>query len=400
MFRFAILVTTVFFYLPSSKAIKCTEEILTHVPTETNRFCVFRDVTWHRGVAEPVFEQPIGTRVAFVDSNLTSIPDSFFAQVPRLETMVVNNAHLTQLTIKNGMKEVYAEGNSIGQLLVDGGKSLKELYLGKNSDFKDLASLSALVGLEKLGLSETGIASSLETIDFGAFAHMPNLTVLNLANDQIHYVENEKAVVLPNLKVLDLQGNPIIPANFEMSIFRSLPKLEELNMYNTLMNELSVSPNIRDDLPALRKINIGAMNLACKFMRAFLDELKDKNVEILGTSTTTSTQCNIGYQVMDGLCCKNDGYAPPPPPTQKPEDRPTPPVITPTKAPQPVPDTPKTSPGSETGGEGGSSTVVIVSVIFAIILLIGVGVFVAIFLKRRNEATHKPVPGQESNDNL
>ncbi|KFB50402.1 AGAP005744-PA-like protein [Anopheles sinensis] len=407
MFRFKVCVILLAaFYLPPSEAIKCKDEILINAPTESDRFCVFRDVTWRKGVAEPVFEQPIGPRVAFVDSNLTSIPDSFFAQAPRVETLVANNVHLKQLTIKNGMQQVYAEGNSIEQLIVDGGKSLKELYLSKNPNFKNLESLSPLVGLEKLDLSDTGIESSPETIDFGAFEKMPNLTVLRLANDQLHYVENANRVTLPNLKVLDLQGNPIIPANFEMSIFRDMPKLEELDMHNTLMSELSVSPNIRDDLPALKKINIGGMHLPCRFMRALLDELKLKEIEVVGASATASTKCNIGFQAMDGLCCSNDGWAPPPPPTtltttQKPEDGPTPPVLTTTKAPQPGPDTPKPKKDSETGGEGGgSSTVVIVSVIVAIILLIGVGVFVAIYLKRRNEATHKRVPGQESNDNL
>uniref|UniRef100_A0AAG5DKU3 Leucine rich immune protein (Coil-less) n=1 Tax=Anopheles atroparvus TaxID=41427 RepID=A0AAG5DKU3_ANOAO len=384
-------------------ALKCTEEELMFDQDDSSRYCVFRGVRWRPGTPEPVFEESTAVQVAFVDSNLTAIPENFYSRFPRLQILRVNNASLETLKIMNFVRKVYAEQNRITLVHIAGGQYLKELYLKDNpiSSLGDIAKSKSVVVLD---LSGSNIADmNQDTVDFKAFSQMDNLTELYLSNLEAHYFENENDVTLPNLKVLDLSGNPIIPVNFHLNIFRGMPKLEELSLRDSGMVDLSIS-NIRDSLPALKRINIAGTNFRCSFMKTLLAHLNEKDVEVIGA---TQVKCDLGYDQVEGLCCKSDGNFLPPPPTssQKPMTGSetsvdsTTPIHTGTNTEVPKTDSgvPKTD--SETSEEGSSLTVIIVSVV-AVIVVLAVAAFVGIYLKRRSEGTHKPVPRNDPNENL
>lgn len=383
----------------AAQSLKCANEQLEYATDKRDEFCVFRAVVVKKGAPEPVFENSASTKVAFLDSNFTRLPDQFFQAFPQLEWLVVINSGLEVLTIKNRMRVVHATGNQIKSLQVEGSAGAKLTTLSlRDNPFTDVNSIAKrLLGLEVLDLSGTEVAED-ETIKLAVFAPLVNLTELYLARLEAAYLENDEEMELPSLKVLDVSGNFFTPSNFKLRVFRTLPNMEELFLRDASMTDLSVT-DIRRDMPAVKRIHLGGNDFNCKLLVALLAHLKERDIEAPGQSSS----CPQGYDNVEGLCCKSHGNVYPPRPPTGPTASPpkegldtttVTPIATkpPTGSSTPI-DTTKTQVKEK---EKGSSKHYLIYGGITVVLLIGLSV-IGFFVHRRNAAKRRlPIPSSDN----
>lgn len=377
---FAITVAAVHF--PSTVVAQnweCGTERYEYAPDKSDQFCVFRSVEWKKDKPEPDFPSSPASNVAFVNSNFTRLPDRFYEQFPQLEVLVIRNSTLQVLNIKNRLKIVYAEKNNITSVVVEGANPmLKELHIRENPLTKIDTIVRSLKALEVLDLSKTEVFSNDETIDLSVFASLPNLTELYLTNMQGYYVENEVEATLPKLKLLDLSGNPITPTNFKLRVFRTLPSLEELNLRDALMTDLSVS-DIRHDFPALKRLYLDGNSFGCELVENLLEHFKARGVE----TSAQSRRCMLGFESIEGLCCKS--YIKDVPKTDRP--------ITTTTLPKDDGTTDTTRTKEPVVDKTVTNNAIYLYVGIAIAVLIGVAVIGFFIFKLTRK--HQPVPTQD-----
>ncbi|XP_053674718.1 uncharacterized protein LOC128725025 [Anopheles nili] len=295
-----ITLTSPLIHSGATQVLECVREVLEYNPGQWDQFCVFRSIS--PSLQELNFFPNNADNVAFINSTIPSLPENFYIQFTNLKVLLVQNIGLITLTITDSMQIVYAQHNLIHTLIINGGKKMTMLYL-QNNPITTMQNITHnLTGLQILDVSHTSITSETDnTIDFVMFATMPNLTELNLAHVDANYVENEAQLTLPNLKILNLSGNIITASNFDLSVFRSLPSLEELYLSDTALPHLSIS-NMRDDFPALQRIHLEGNDFKCDFLQSLLVHLKEQQVEVLATSR----KCYLGYEKIEGMCCKRD----------------------------------------------------------------------------------------------
>uniref|UniRef100_A0A182K648 Uncharacterized protein n=1 Tax=Anopheles christyi TaxID=43041 RepID=A0A182K648_9DIPT len=254
-----------------------------------------------------------------------------------------------------------------------------------------------LSGLEMLDLSSTEVTIDKDnTIELSSFAPLINLTELYLSRVEAYYLENEAEAKLPALKILDVSGNPFTTSDFNLRVFRTLPNLEELSLRDAVMDHLSVT-DIRQDLPALKRIYLDGNNFNCTVLQILLAHFKEKGLEAPGQSS----KCHPGYDNVQGLCCKSYGdYIPPVRPQGSSTLDPTkdglgtttrsPAVSTPIDTPSIPPS--KTKSENEENGSN-QLTLIIICTVIGLLVVLGIALLVYKQVMKR----HQPVP---TSDNL
>ncbi|XP_050093729.1 uncharacterized protein LOC126576491 [Anopheles aquasalis] len=289
-------------------SVNCSIKRFEYATGILEEFCVLNDLRTDVATAGNKLTDPSITHVAIVNSSVKNLTAAFYERFPRIEHLVVRGSDLEQLHIAGNVRIIDASGNKIKSVTVQGGGAVRELNL-RNNPIRDITPISGLVGLTKLNLGDTLMAKE-HAFDLSNLANLTNLTEMHIDGLNLYYLDNTKKKPLPNLRVLDLSRNSFTPSNFQLELFRSMPKLEELLLRHCLFSDLTVhTEELRTNFPSLKKIYLEGNQLPCPIFSNLLDLLNSNGIEPV--QPEQPEQCVLGFTLISQMCCVF--FNPPPP---------------------------------------------------------------------------------------
>uniref|UniRef100_A0A1Q3FB50 Putative mitotic protein phosphatase 1 regulator n=1 Tax=Culex tarsalis TaxID=7177 RepID=A0A1Q3FB50_CULTA len=354
-----IIAALLLLHLAAGQEFHCSMEKL---DSSEDEFCVFRNATVLPGTTGAKYNYPADapkpTHVAFVASYMQHLPAAFLKLAgPELKVLQVKNGGLRSVTISSGLEALHANDNQIETVIVhqsgpDG--PLRTVDLSGNS-IKDISNVTKCQTLESLNLSGNYLG---DTLDLNKFKGMNNLRKLDLANNEINYLDNTGNVNLESLEDLDLSRNNIIPSDLNIAIFYPFTKLHTLRLNDNRMPQLDYNRLL--SIKSLKTIYLNGNNFDCTYLERMLQHLQQNNLQ-----TPPGGPYSCKTSIMDGFCCTGSLPTQPTKPT----------TLQPPAGPEPKPTTERTNipPAAtekETGNDGGSSSG----------LWFGVGVGIAVLL--------------------
>ncbi|XP_040175716.1 nephrocan-like [Anopheles arabiensis] len=243
----------------------------------TDNFCVFNDVYLGSDVkgADFLASSLDYRRVAFANSKFPQVPPSLFKNFDDIRELYVRRCSLESLKITRLLEKVYAGGNRIASVQLDGNasNSLRELYLDGNR-LQGLANLTNLPALEVLVLENNPL---LGNVDFGQFGRMERLWKLDLERIGMSRISNGLKRPLAELRRLDLSNNALTYVHVRM--FRTFPKLEHLWLHGNRLYYMEAD-QVRTVMPSIRSIVIDDNRWGCGHLAALGKQLRDRGIII------------------------------------------------------------------------------------------------------------------------
>ncbi|XP_035793020.1 uncharacterized protein LOC118467086 [Anopheles albimanus] len=392
--RLLLIAGVALFAIKTVWCIDCTIESFEYAPGTANEFCVLKGLTTSGAAASDKQTDPSVTHVAIVNSSLKSLTAAFYDRFPRLEHLVVRNSGLEQLLIAGNVRIIDGSvGNKIKSVTVQGGGgALRELNL-RDNPISDISPIGGLVGLTKLNIGNT-LMSKDRAFDFADLARLTNLTELYIDGMDLYYLDNTRKRTMPSLRVVDVSWNPFTPSNFQLDLFRSMPKLEVLLLRHCLLSTLTVyTEELRTNFPSLKQIYLEGNQFKCPVFGDLLALLKANGIEPV--EPEQPQQCHQGFSLISQMCCESFNA----PPSETPIDKTTtasPP--SPTDVPSKTADTtppPPNDPAGDSDPPSATNWGLIFGIIVGLIVVIAGVVLVVFFAKRRKLQGMHAVPKNE-----
>ncbi|XP_035787891.1 uncharacterized protein LOC118464559 [Anopheles albimanus] len=243
----------------------------------TEQFCVFSDVYLGPDVKGTDFlaSSLDYKRVAFTNSKFTQVPPSLFKNFDDIRELYVRRCSLESLKVTRQLEKVYAGGNRIASVQLDGNasNSLRELYLDGNR-MRALANLTNLPNLEVLVLENNPL---LGDVDLAQFERMEHLWKLDLERIGMTKVQNGLQRPLAALKRLDLSNNALTYVHVRM--FRTFPRLEHLWLHGNRLYFLEAD-QLPLMMPSVRSIVIDDNYWGCGHLAVLGQQLRDRGIVI------------------------------------------------------------------------------------------------------------------------
>uniref|UniRef100_A0A1Y9H2Q3 Uncharacterized protein n=1 Tax=Anopheles dirus TaxID=7168 RepID=A0A1Y9H2Q3_9DIPT len=262
----------------------------------TDNFCVFNDVYLGADVkgADFLASSLDYKRVAFANSKFPQVPPSLFKNFDDIRELYVRRCSLETLRVTRLLERVYAGGNRIAAVQLDGNasNSLRELYLDGNR-LQGLANLTHLPALEVLVLENNPL---LGDVDFAQFARMERLWKLDLERVGMSRISNRLQRPLPELRRLDLSNNALTYVHVRM--FRTFPALEHLWLHGNRLYYLEAD-QVRTLMPAVRSIVIDDNPWGCGHLAALGKALRDRGIVIRHGECRTE-------RAVQRVCCSDE----------------------------------------------------------------------------------------------
>ncbi|XP_053674429.1 vasorin-like [Anopheles nili] len=243
----------------------------------TDNFCVFNDV--YLG-ADPKGADFLASsldykRVAFANSKFAQVPPSLFKNFDDIRELYVRRCSLEALKVTRQLERVYAGGNRIASVQLDGNasNSLRELYLDGNR-LQGLANLTNLPALEVLVLENNPL---LGNVDLVQFARMEHLWKLDLERIGMGRLRNGLTRPLAELRRLDLSNNALTYVHVRM--FRTFPALEHLWLHGNRLYFMETD-QVREFMPTVRAIVIDDNYWGCGHLGALGKHLRREGIVI------------------------------------------------------------------------------------------------------------------------
>uniref|UniRef100_A0A182JJB9 Uncharacterized protein n=1 Tax=Anopheles atroparvus TaxID=41427 RepID=A0A182JJB9_ANOAO len=262
----------------------------------TANFCVFNDVYLGGDVrvADFLASSLDYQRVAFANSKFAQVPPSLYKNFDEIRELYVRRCSLESLRVTRLLEKVYAGGNRIASVQLDGNasNSLRELYLDGNR-VRALANLTNLPALEVLVLENNPL---LGNVDFAQFARMERLWKLDLERVGMTRITNGLQRPLAELRRLDLSNNALTYVHVRM--FRTFPKLEHLWLHGNRLYYMEAD-RVQTLLPGLRSIVIDDNAWGCGHLAALGQALRDRGIVI------RHGDCPAPARSVHRVCCSD-----------------------------------------------------------------------------------------------
>uniref|UniRef100_A0A240PNG7 Uncharacterized protein n=1 Tax=Anopheles epiroticus TaxID=199890 RepID=A0A240PNG7_9DIPT len=262
----------------------------------TDNFCVFNDVYLGSDVkgADFLASSLDYKRVAFANSKFPQVPPSLFKNFDDIRELYVRRCSVEMLKITRLLEKVYAGGNRIVSVQLDGNasNSLRELYLDGNR-LHGLANLTNLPALEVLVLENNPL---LGNVDLAQFGRMERLWKLDLERIGMTRLVNGLKRPLAELRRLDLSNNALTYVHVRM--FRTFPKLEHLWLHGNKLYFMEAD-QVRTVMPAIRSIVIDDNHWGCGHLASLGKQLRDRGIIIRHGSCGTD-------RAVHRVCCSDE----------------------------------------------------------------------------------------------
>nr|XP_029712051.1 uncharacterized protein LOC115256973 [Aedes albopictus] len=211
------------------------------------------------------------------------LEDDFFAilRSRQLKFVDITYNFVTTVTVPPSVVEFIAERNNLTSITINS-RILERLILPKNK-LDSLRQFNNLPQLKELDLS----CNQLEKLNLDELSSMSNLTILNMANNQIYIVEGSHQFA--SLQYLDLSSNLLTIVD---ESFASFPNIQHLYLQN---NKIVMWFEPISVPGSLQIINIHNNDWEC----ARLDKLKQKiwNKMVRGSENVACTNTDSAYAV-------------------------------------------------------------------------------------------------------
>ncbi|XP_001663048.2 leucine-rich repeat-containing protein let-4 isoform X1 [Aedes aegypti] len=267
------------------------------------RFCVFRDVQYLSNTTDIDFKTSEEKQhVVFESSQMEHLPKTFLDKFPDLIALNVTGCNLTSVVITKSMQDLIATDNYINKIIVEQNPQqcpLNELHLQSNR-ISDISNITRnCKNLRILDLSRNQMLAEKSELDFSKFNGLNGLEYLSLADVGALYILEDKQVFLPNLTLLDLSLNSLLPVELHVDYFQSFKRLEVLRLNNNGFGQLDY--NYFTEMDSLKEIYLEGNEFSCSYLKTMLEHLNSKGKKT--PVARPATHCPAGYNIEQKMCC-------------------------------------------------------------------------------------------------
>ncbi|XP_055532164.1 leucine-rich repeat transmembrane neuronal protein 4-like [Wyeomyia smithii] len=190
-----------------------------------------------------------------------------------ISTLSITRGDISKIYLKPDLLTLTAQESKTVEIVIDYGtnnNSLTELEIVSNYLNALPANINQLKSLSLLNLKNNAI----QYVNFSDFNGMDNLTEINLSSNKLYAVACDRKIILDKLETLDLSGNFLIELDFNNWQFSALRTLSvESNNLKFIMNFDETS------FPMLKAFQYSDNAWDCRWRNAF-----EPTMEIIDTN--------------------------------------------------------------------------------------------------------------------
>ncbi|XP_068128978.1 toll-like receptor 13 [Hyperolius riggenbachi] len=239
--------------------------------------------------------------LSLASNKLTALPTNF-SQMDSLERMNLSANQLTEIYLNDtssfpNLTELYLSENKISHFQSSSHLTWKLTYLDLGQNF--LIDISESFGANLKNLMNLILRKNkLSSLTKNTFQNLTCLKILNLADNQIEYIEPEAFKGLQKLQALILGSNKLTSNIFQNNTFQGLESLIELQLFSNYMEydsseKLTVPPFYALKSLKLLTLNSQGHNGMRNLPINFFEGLVSLNKTLLGNLALSTIDNNI-----------------------------------------------------------------------------------------------------------
>ncbi|XP_001649809.2 leucine-rich repeat-containing protein 15 [Aedes aegypti] len=229
---------------------------------EEDLYCFVSSVTAETHSCRTEFPEQTSIQLQF--AHLEELSARMMYRMPNVERLDIFNSYVRNAFLKPELKYFRVSRCQLNEIQIDTAEKyqLTELHLPENELTSIPKGLNHLTNLTLIDLSN----NHLSYLDMKQFNGLDQLTILGLSYNSIKVVFATGLVQLPSLLFLNLAHNNINTMDISRWNFSSLQELD------VSTNSLERIDNLLEQLPSLGNINFGGNQWNCAWRDDFLEK--------------------------------------------------------------------------------------------------------------------------------